>query len=80
MSQKTRLQWRCRRGMRELDLMLASFLDERFDGLEETEKTRFEQFLNCPNEDLYDWLMAQKESPTQWRRLVDAIRQDDERS
>jgi len=61
--------------MRELDLMLARFLDKRFDGLDETQKAQFENFLNCPNEDLYDWLMAQRESPTEWRTLVDAIRQ-----
>ncbi len=51
-----KLRWRCRRGMRELDVMLGNFLE-----LEDTTScpeniSAFELFLDCSDMDLYSWL------------------------
>lgn len=55
-----RLQWRCRRGMLELDLMLQGFLDRGYDALSETQRTRFVQLLELPDQQLLDYLMERE--------------------
>ncbi len=53
-----RLRWQCRRGMLELDAMLASFLDEGFSQLTNKEKTAFYTLLNYPDQFLLEYLMG----------------------
>ena len=57
MTQQAKLKWHCRRGMRELDLLLEAFLEHRFQTLSPADQDGFERLLACPNEDLMDWLM-----------------------
>ena len=40
-SVKSELRWQCRRGMLELDILLNSFLDEKFHQLSIDEKNQF---------------------------------------
>ena len=51
-----RLRWRCRRGTRELDLILTAFVDAHYDGLSEAERRRFERLLESADPQLTDWL------------------------
>jgi antitoxin CptB len=55
---RARLRWRCRRGMRELDVLLLSFFDASFDALEPAEKARFCALLELPDPDLQAYLVA----------------------
>jgi len=56
--QLRRLTWACRRGMRELDLLLAAFLERGYRHLSVTEQRIFEDLLECPDPLLYDYLMG----------------------
>ena len=56
--QKARILWRCRRGMLELDVLLARFVEQRLEALSEDQLLCFEDFLNQPDPDLYAWLMG----------------------
>ncbi|CAK0763338.1 antitoxin CptB [Gammaproteobacteria bacterium] len=58
-----RLTWACRRGMRELDLLLAAFLERRYGHLPVTEQRIFENLLEYPDPLLYDYLMG-RQPPT----------------
>lgn len=60
-----RLQWACRRGMLELDLVLLAFFDEQFQHLTAAEQTVFEDLLGEADQDLYAWLLAFKPCPQQ---------------
>jgi succinate dehydrogenase flavin-adding protein (antitoxin of CptAB toxin-antitoxin module) len=42
--------------MRELDLVLAAFLDEDFETLSDADKTRFEELLEEPDPVILAWL------------------------
>ncbi len=53
-----RLRWQCRRGMLELDAMLASFLDKCFAQLNDKEKAAFYTLLNYPDQFLLEYLMG----------------------
>lgn len=53
-----RLLWQCRRGMRELDLLLQDFLERRYAALDETGRGAFVGLLECPDALLFDYLMG----------------------
>jgi antitoxin CptB len=56
---ETRLRWQCRRGMLELDLMLESFVEKRYESLPVKTKKAFHQLLKCQDQILLDYLMGQ---------------------
>ena len=45
MNSRAPIVWRCRRGIKELDLLFASFLRNCYPRLSDTEKTNFEGLL-----------------------------------
>ena len=57
MTQQARLKWQCRRGMRELDLLLEAFLEHAYQRLSSADQEGFQRLLERPNEDLMAWLM-----------------------
>jgi len=56
---EARLRWQCRRGMLELDLMLESFVEKRYEDLPIKTKKAFHQLLNCQDQILLDYLLGQ---------------------
>ena len=48
-----RLRWNCRRGMLELDLVLARFLEENYARLTARQRKEFEQLLELPDQELW---------------------------
>lgn len=58
MSVESRLLWRCRRGIREMDLLLEQFLADTFPRLNEKDKEYFELFLEEADLDIYSWIMG----------------------
>lgn len=56
-----KLIWNCRRGMLELDLMLARFVEQRLPLLSPTERLLFARLLDYPDPVLYALLMGQVE-------------------
>ena len=54
-----RLRWRCRRGMLELDLVLANFLQRHHAELTAAQCVEFDSLLNLPDQDL--WLLVRAE-------------------
>ena len=55
---EARLRWRCRRGMKELDLLLACWLEQRWAGADDERRRDFEWLLEQPDPDLADWLLG----------------------
>ncbi len=53
-----KLRWRCRRGMRELDALLASFLQTSYQSLSAEDKTRFGALLELPDPELHAYLLG----------------------
>ena len=52
-----RMRWAARRGMLELDLVLAPFVTSRYAELGEADRRRFKLLMECEDQDLYAWLM-----------------------
>lgn len=57
----SRLRWRCRRGMLELDLLLQGFVDSGYTALNESEQDLFTQLLELPDQELFENLMGVNE-------------------
>lgn len=72
---RRRLQWRARRGTRELDVMLGYWLAEHFDKATEQQRDAFESMLEVQDPELWAWLDGGSEAPrADWRDIIDAIR------
>ena len=54
------LQWRCRRGTKELDVVLNRFLEAKYDSLSDVELQSFDKLLNTQDTILWYWLSGQE--------------------
>ena len=73
-----RLRWRCRRGMRELDVLLSGWLDRRFEQSSAEQQSAFIALLECEDDQLWDWLSGRATpDQTQLAELVRILRKDD---
>jgi len=57
-----RLRWQCRRGMRELDVMLERWLASRYEQGSEAQRRAFHRLLEAQDPQLVAWLF-QRERP-----------------
>ncbi|MBT3672324.1 MAG: succinate dehydrogenase assembly factor 2 [Porticoccaceae bacterium] len=78
---KNRLLWASRRGMLELDMILAPFVEDVYDSLEEDDKLRFEVLLEREDQTLFMWFM-QREQPIDpnMQRILQIIRDSREKA
>jgi len=59
---EARLRWLCRRGTRELDVLLGRFLDERYAASPVAVQVAFARLLEWPDPELYDCLTGRRAS------------------
>ncbi len=55
-TQLSRLRWRCRRGMRELDVLLLRYLDREFEAATPSAQSAFERLLTAQDPEILDLL------------------------
>ncbi|HEX9208576.1 MAG TPA: succinate dehydrogenase assembly factor 2 [Steroidobacteraceae bacterium] len=65
-----RLRWRCRRGMRELDVMLTRYLDRAWDTASPAERAAFVQLVELQDPELFGYLVGRTTSPEETQRAV----------
>jgi antitoxin CptB len=53
-----RLLWHCRRGMKELDLLLTRYVRERYPAAAAAQQTAFEALLGLPDPEIADFLLG----------------------
>lgn len=58
MSEFSRLRWLCRRGMKELDVVLGSYLEQHYAAAGSEEQAAFRALLEMPDPDLYGLLLG----------------------
>jgi antitoxin CptB len=54
---RAQLEWRCRRGMKELDLLLERYLELGYDAAPLSEQAAFAHLAACSDDDLKNWLL-----------------------
>jgi antitoxin CptB len=55
-----KLRWRCRRGMRELDVVLERYLQQRYASAPLAEQQAFESLLDLPDPQLFAYLVRRE--------------------
>ena len=68
-----RARWRCRRGMKELDVLLERFVRRGLDRLGQGELEALEHLLEQPDQDILEWLTSTTVSPPSDLRVLIAL-------
>ena len=68
-----KLRWRCRRGMKELDVLLARYVEERFCGASSLEQEAFRRLLETQDAVLYDYCLGSERPPPEFAALIERI-------
>ena len=68
-----RLRWRCRRGMKELDILLARYMDERFSTASAQEQEAFRGLLEIQDPVIYTYCLGQERPPEHLAVLIERI-------
>jgi len=68
-----RLRWRCRRGMKELDILLARYMDERFCEASPQEREAFGHLLEIQDPVIYAYCLGQERPPEHFAVLIERI-------
>ena len=72
---KSRLLWRCRRVIKEMDIILQDFIYNYYDKLDDENKMAFSELLNEQDLDILNWIMGKdKASDDKLINIVNIIR------
>lgn len=72
----SKLRWRCRRGLLELDVLLERFLHQQYPHLSLQEKQIFYELLDQTDQQLWQWLSTETQpSRLEWQTLITQIKQ-----
>jgi antitoxin CptB len=75
MSDYSRMLWRCRRGIQELDIFFKDFIEQHYDQLSPEEMHALENLLDQADPDILSWIMGASEPPTnEFIRIIGLIR------
>lgn len=70
-----RVRWRSRRGLLELDIVLGRFIENGYAQLDDTGQRAFEEFLDMPDNPLWDMIAGKQEANTgEQQVLLEKIR------
>ena len=72
-TQDGRLRWRCRRGMKELDILLTRYLDERYGIAPADEQAAFRRLLEVQDPVIYAYCLGQEPAPEPLAVLIERI-------
>ena len=75
MNRLAKLRWQCRRGTKELDLLLQRYLETGYLVADDGEKTLFVELLKLEDDELLGVLMGESEMEAEeMKALVEKIR------
>jgi antitoxin CptB len=72
-----RLRWRCRRGLLEVDLILAGFAARELAHLDPADAVRLGELLEHPDPILLEWLLGRDPPPPELASVVRRVRGTD---
>lgn len=74
-TERSRLKWRCRRGVKELDIIFEKYLSEHYDNADAKEQLAFSQLLKLEDPPLLSMLIGSADpKDTQQLILVKKLR------
>ena len=77
-SKRARLEWRCRRGMRELDVLLMRYMARDYERADTAEQAAFETLLTFQDPEILDLLTGRLTvQDNQLQDVVERLLSDD---
>lgn len=64
-----------RRGIKEMDIILSRYAEERLDSFDDAALDRYDALLAENDQDLYQWVSGQKAAPEPLRDMIADISQ-----
>ncbi len=58
------------RGMKEMDLILGAFADATLPDLTDDQLDQFETLLQCPDQDLFAWMIGKEPLPDEFNNEI----------
>jgi antitoxin CptB len=66
-----RLRWRCRRGMKELDLLLSRYVDQEYASASAAHQEAFRQLLDAQDPLIHAYCLGREPAPNAvWASLI----------
>ena len=76
MSEKlSKMQWKCRRGMLELDICLNQYLKQCYEVASSDEQARFNALLEENDTDIWEWLMGSQAVAPRHQPMIEKLQQ-----
>ena len=72
--QVSKLKWKCRKGIRELDILLTRYLDSVFSASPIIEQDIFREFIEKDTYEILDILMEKKTFDQKYSKIVSTLR------
>ena len=72
--QVSKLKWKCRKGIRELDILLTRYLDSVFLASPIIEQNIFREFMEKDTYEILDILMDKKSFDQKYSKIVSTLR------
>tara|TARA_B100000929_G_C15190434_1_gene312071 strand:+ start:252 stop:482 length:231 start_codon:yes stop_codon:yes gene_type:complete len=70
----SKLKWKCRKGVRELDILLSKYIETSYDLLSSKEKDIFVEFIEKDTYEILDILMNKKNVNNKFLNIVEALK------
>lgn len=75
-----RMRWASRRGLLELDLLLAPFMEQCFADLPQSLREQYRELMGGEDQQIVNWIMGREEPvPDDVAAVVQAIRDNNDR-
>ncbi len=69
-----KIRWRCRRGTKELDVILERFVSTNFETLGYQDKQQLDRLLDVQDPTLTEWLCQNTPPPDEFNDIVSKIK------
>jgi antitoxin CptB len=77
MSELSRIRFRCRRGMKELDVLLEAFLSRHYTDADLALQQSFLAVLDVEDPDLWAWIIGHAPPPAQFADVIARLQRND---
>tara|TARA_Y100001949_G_scaffold159664_1_gene150725 strand:+ start:59 stop:289 length:231 start_codon:yes stop_codon:yes gene_type:complete len=68
------VRWKCRKGIREVDILLSKYMEEIYQDLTDEQQKIFIEFIQQDTYEILDILVNDKSFDTKFTNLVDALK------
>ena len=70
----SKVRWQCRKGIREIDILLSKYMEEIYQDLADEQQKIFIEFIQQDTYEILDILVNDKSFDTKFTNIVDALK------